>query len=493
MKNLWTLPVFIVFFVMISSCSNLGVVEIKPVSKLEQEQRAELHPKKEKRIQRINPTGIQKLKPIFNPKTELPSSVVNNLHSVYTTTSLRKANGQPWRPLNHFGPFSSGSEFSEIQILIPTSGSSDVHFNNFFTNNSDNLIYSKYFYSTQFPPTANMPNRNQEPGTKPAGTGYRYNDSMMKLNNISYSSKYGGSINLTFNLAENTEFEVKNGSTLWDIGNLRMNVFVQPKTTSMNPTSQGQLSTTYNRRVHIELAPYQVTQYTDTGTGTGSGMEIVPVTQTDLASAMSNLASLTESSIHNKISRFALGFLHNQHQDKLPLTDKVLSLEISDNFVDMVTQARQPYLSLQARILWTISWTDFMANDEQSVIIAATHIYASGASVNIPPTVTQTTNDDTNGPWRTYGMWEAADCDQIIAASFNINVIERDSTSADDVFRPFSHWWQLPNCTTVNAEIVPGSQETKVIENIVRHSDLIIGGEQKGGMGMGYQLLLTYR
>jgi hypothetical protein len=232
-----------------------------------------------------------------------------------------------WRPLRHFGPFFKGSDITQVQVGL-NERTATWYYNEFLATHEDTAIFKRYYGSSL--PT-NRPPSNVVPGTFPSSNGF--NDIVLSLQRVSYSSRYGGTVELKFKAVEDYEVEVRKDTTLWDIGTLEMNAYVVPVAGSFNPNYLLQ----YSSLTYLEFVPQEAVAY-----------ELVNEKLTSLPD--NNLAELNsalkEIAVHlltntftRDASRFVHAFVHSQFKDYIGPTDKVDIVEITDDFLDLHTNA----------------------------------------------------------------------------------------------------------------------------------------------------------
>jgi hypothetical protein len=239
-----------------------------------------------------------------------------------------------WRPNRHFGPFTRGSTFANIQVKIGRHEAS-VYFNKFFIDcipTSDRPIYIKYFEGdlpTNRTPFSSDP-PTHVPGNAPSVGVDGPNDILFELKTIYYTSKFGGSIKLEFEQKEDYEYEVRNGEILWDLKNTIMNIYVIPAPSYFNPILGPELG---GHGVRFEFLTDTVTTYEDNSISDDNRLTLLKSTLLDYGTSLETLGGRME--FRKDIEKFVYGFIHTQFQSELEPDNKVDMIELTDNFIDL--------------------------------------------------------------------------------------------------------------------------------------------------------------
>jgi hypothetical protein len=272
---------------------------------------------------------------------------------------------QNQRLFRHFGRFKQGSELGQVQVLLEGTNAT-WYYNQFFstTEAATNSIFRLYlrtnYNSNQavtLPATA-TPVLGHVPGSGAIGQnvqGTTAHQLLLSMDEVSYSSRYGGTIVLSFRLAdvptpnhdqthaENFAYEVRHapGYSI-DVGRLQMRVYVTPQLNLFNPVNAVSTSSA----VAVEFDVPEATVYS-------AG---VPVSEEDAKRIVREAFAALAGPIRTAIGTptpgqfrasaplFAHAFLHDQFQALIAGNEKVTKLLIADEFVDMYTEARQPYV-----------------------------------------------------------------------------------------------------------------------------------------------------
>jgi hypothetical protein len=358
-----------------------------------------------------------------------------------------------WRPLRHFGPWTYGSDFEQIQVLLNGEKQATWYFNNYFVDMpaEKQLIYKKYYRTNYSMPLDNVQlPRNQTsalqhiPGGIPTlptnATVCHANDILLSLYRVDPSSRYGGSIRMRFRLThvdstdpqeipwhkEDFEYElackdnVTGETTRFDFRDLEMSVYVNPVAARFNPTR-----TSMKPKTYVEFDPIYVTTYKN-----DRRVTLDPSTREALADCLSQFeASVVQTAepqaakLH--ASNFVHGFLHDQFQTELgELTgddegvDKIL---ISDNFVDVYTSIREAVLALRFRItgtkLWALEEEEHNRGEpgDTAIQISARHIYEGGgeAVIDVIESYLIDVLHDDRSYFAPAGMWLLTECNPL--------------------------------------------------------------------------------
>lgn len=315
--------------------------------------------------------------------------------------------GVAYQTVSRFtGPFFL-REFEEIQVVL-NKNQGEWYYNDYFSK-VDPAIYRKYYWPAnlgdptrsadahKFPATPSPENPTSPglPPPRPGGaTGPPPSDNgahgvLMTLKSIHYSSRYGGSVKLVFDMEEEHFYEFRFAPYLYDLPGLKMNVHVVPVAILLNPSPippAGNLTLrgpyTVDVFVEFELPEHfnsYVEAYED-GQGDpvdlgkecpsgGTTVGIGPVPPEKLADARNHLfeklvayGGLLADSMKLKANCFTYGFLHDLHKDTIS-TEAIRPdrISISDNHFELVTHQGEPVFSIRFRI------TDFEAMDSGTI------------------------------------------------------------------------------------------------------------------------------
>lgn len=395
--------------------------------------------------------------------------------------------GVYYRPNRHFGPWLKGSDFEKIQILLDGTGAT-WYFNDYFSSMTQTKQKAyKHYYRTDFTSHVNdvrllsnqTPVIDHEPGGAPDPTQQSQveaNRVLFSLVGIRASSRYGGSLQLIFRLASITtsnqdtphkeDFEYELGyydaqiekQLLFDLGQLRMSVFVTPKPERLNPhryhSGKG--------IVHVNFEPTHVVAYQDG--------RIIDSAEAETAlekvfDALGEAVASAPSGNYSHAERFASGFLHDQFINEFnKLTepdDKVDRLMISDNFIDLDTSKGIPVVWLSFRITTLNSWTDFFQDDEFKVTFSTTHFYGAREEYQgllLKKYECEETDENfASTPWVTLGEWLIPECIPLTKVENSVRIAEQDDLlNFNDFLNSSPIELQAPDCSIVQHNINEG-------------------------------------
>lgn len=453
-----------------------------------------------KRVERLT-QGKPALMTPLDRADRLPGNLGDSIVLFHPSTVMVHADGSAWRPMRNFGPFSNGPEFSAIRIFIRDPSSVDWIWNDYFAGHVDAAIYRKYFAGA-FPPASNALNVTHYPGAVPPITQANpigYENMLFQLGAVSWSSQYGGSVCLEFSLSEDVQFEIRNAGTLWDLTGCLLRIYINARRESMNPITDGNLlisGAKMKEFFNAELIPNdEVVQYAVVGSANQTRIEkAADVDKALLNETLSEVAGKIREKIAEPAFRFAHGFLHCQFQDRLKAGDAVDSIELTDNYADLVTHQREAVMAVFSRSILPHSRTDWFVWTDSGLVVRtdSSHVWSNGY-MTPGRSYTVDLGDDFGG-WKIHGAWKVRDeCDRIVAVDFDISASERDALSADDRFEPFSDWWQMPSCSELNAQVPNTPTPPRVLDEYGVVHDLILNGEKAGWIYMQYRLLLHWR
>ena len=183
---------------------------------------------------------------------------------------------------------------------------------------------------------------NGEPKTTPGSI-------LMALSQIKYSSRYGGSIRLSFKLVDDVGVELIHGRTAWDFRDLTMNIYVAPKIDWVNRGTP-YLTNPSEGMAGVEFSTAGAVQYEISGDNAVSNPLVVTATDQDLLTlALGNLATTMRVKLADDAVRFATGFLRSMLKNEIVFGKLVDSLALSDNWVEVKTHTAQAYVTVYWR------------------------------------------------------------------------------------------------------------------------------------------------
>lgn len=242
------------------------------------------------------------------------------------------------KPNCYFGPFRDNALISKINVVIGQTQNARWYHGDFFNDNPDSARY-KPFYGN-LPLSDEKPAYNYTPGLYSGTDGSGYIN--FTLDKISYSGKYGGTIELLFMANEDVGFELRKGQIIWDVKDLKMKVFV-------TPTCQGLTSphTAYNSgNVMCELETSEYTAYSLISNRVSILDDLKNQEYNDTLKTLSNKIA---SDIQQVARRFTGGFLWSKFPDLLGVTSYVTGINISDDFIDIKRRDAEIMVSFSFR------------------------------------------------------------------------------------------------------------------------------------------------
>jgi hypothetical protein len=346
-----------------------------------------------------------------------------------TVLPVRPPQGYPaqlsWRPLRHFGPFFSGSDITQIQLVL-NAKNAGWFYQDFLTGHEDSAIFKKY-YGANLPSTT--PAIDVVPGTYPNADGF--NDIRMKLHRIKYTNRYGGSVQLQFRSDEDYEVEVRKGTILWELNSLIMRVYVVPIAGVFNPNYPINAAP---GPVYVEFIPGEAVAYDIVG----DRLNVRPDNAlAELTTALGEYAPQVASANFNRqASRFVYGFVHSQFKDYIAATDKVNMIKITNDFLDLQTRDGEVTFHLNIRIS-DINLDTEWGDEEIIITISAEHVFDLNNRVG-NPTISydfDKINNREGTPFRNFGVFKLEQCTALDSIIFLISVLEDDDfPSPDDTY-----------------------------------------------------------
>ncbi len=272
------------------------------------------------------------------------------------------------------GPFVEGYGFEEIQVLLSSSPGGDAsarwYFNKFFDGNADLPIYQRYGANQ---PIESTPAVGLVPGAMPTVQGSpnpqspRIYELLLRLHSLSYTSRFGGSIALTFRMAEDYAYEFRRGSDAWDVEGLSMVVYVTPthwqegakQRFLFNATADVVNQRLNSRpRVAFRFRAKAVTSYKLTSTGmirrddtAGRAAFDSLLAQLESSSTLDPGGAYPPANFGAVATRFAHAFVHTQVKSAFevngqPTDDKVVGVRLDDDELQLDTEHLKTYVRL---------------------------------------------------------------------------------------------------------------------------------------------------
>lgn len=330
-----------------------------------------------------------------------------------------------WSPRRHFGPLYGNSPDVHLNSQQAT-----FVYNRFFFNHPDAAVFQRYYGSTL--PTNQPSLPDAIPGTLPYNDGFR--DLRLGFDQLTYSSRYGGSLKLTFQSLEDFQVEYRQGNVAWDIAWLGMDVYVRPVPTFLNPNAP--LGSFQDGLVRVEFRPQGVIGYSvSDGNLTVQESDPLPALLTALAnSAQTIIAGGAGATFRRDAARFSYGLVHAAFWEEIGLTNNVTAIEISDGFFFPRTTAGRPVavVSVQAS---NVRLNTEPGSEEINITVHAEHRF--DGCTNCPtfawdyPEI----DDGESTPWMTVGVFPLDwDCGQLATLMALIQIREDDIDVFDDRF-----------------------------------------------------------
>ena len=335
---------------------------------------------------------------------ELPPMSYDELLGIHNHQTLEHAEYEliplhDFPALHHFGPFSH-SAFRDIQTQICDT-QTRWFYNDYFEkiDVESHQWYEKYLFTYDAYPFSNY--INDYPTELQL---LNENCMMLELLSVSYTQKYGGSVQLHFELIEDFFYEINldlaqdDGTTipaLVDIGTLSLDVFVNPDPRSFNVHH-------FDDTVHVEFTPSDIVVYEsidlDSTSGTGTDLDLILTLDGDYTAEINdNLRTTAESiSIVGAITQtnkdlpthsalFILGFLHSAFNNTLGNSNFVDNIEISDDYIDIDWREGIPKLIIKYSIKVSQSFGDLFGDPEFIVVADISHdFYDNRPLLKIP-------------------------------------------------------------------------------------------------------------
>jgi hypothetical protein len=131
----------------------------------------------------------------------------------------------------------SGPDFEVIKYIISDNNTGQLYFNNYFNSHPNLSNFQRYFKT--IPVQNNPPNQQRAgyafQGSTNAPNGFSHLE--FQLTKISCSSKYGGSIEYTFELSEDIEYEFTSKNYLYDLNSFSIKIYITPNNLALNATN----------------------------------------------------------------------------------------------------------------------------------------------------------------------------------------------------------------------------------------------------------------
>ena len=377
-----------------------------------------------------------------------------------------------WSPRRHFGPLYGNSPDLHLDGNAAT-----FVYNRFFTGHPDAPVFQKY-YGAALP--SNQPTLPQAiPGTVPNGDGFR--DVRLSFDQLTYSSRYGGSFKLTFLSIEDFQVEYRKGTDAWDIGALQMNIYVRPSPNQFNPNSPITSGT-----VWLELLPQQVTGYTlDPNNNAisdkpGDPMPALAVALADTAQSMRGAGTLPREA-----ARFSYGLVHSAFWGEIGANNSVNGIELSDNFFLPRTSAGNATAVVSVQLA-NVRLNTEPGDEEIYPTIVATHQFRGNDN---PPSFSWSLsriNDGESTGWKTVGVFPVPfDCSGLETIFLQIKFREQDDPGFDDNFITDPHTIQTGQLNCAGMQTAFNNGELGLFSNLPDQPiSIVADGEVEGAVNV---------
>lgn len=340
----------------------------------------------------------------------------------------------PWKPRRFFGPFWGGSDLHQIEIYVSGPSFAEWYFNDYFVNHPDFAPYQPFFPDGNLP-TLKTPAENMVPGAIPGVDGA--GQFVCSLDRIAYSSRYGGTVELTFRARNDVGLEVRRGDFVWDLKNVEIRVYVAPVAYGLqNP------SWAYNRGdVTCEIFSSEQTCYSVPIVGTYSTpgtpfQALDDVHQWELTQAFGLLCQEWAKDIAQHARRFVGGYLHTLFPELLGLDRIVEGINISDDFIDLHSRQGIPAASVRFQARNVISYgADLVTEPEFRLTLDSMHVYNGG--IVRGPVETCRVENEGDTPRIYAGQWTLDEVSNLGSIVLRVSGVELDWPDADDVFRTY--------------------------------------------------------
>ena len=444
-----------------------GYAELRPTPIV----RAEITADKKMSLQKVEGLQASPSKP--NIAAALQGQVVDE----YSVPPNWPANIS-WKPMRHFGPFLSGSTLDKVQVHVDRPNVVAMIYNDFLAGHEDAEIFKKYYGATL--PSTSTPVYQHVPGRFPTAEGP--NHMHFELDQIRYTSRYGGSVQLLFKLNEDFEGEIvkrlapapSNERIVWDLKSLTMAVYVIPRADAFNPLSP----VGGEQPNFIEFKPGRAVAYKVDDAGTRTPM--TEDTSAQLREVLDAMKTWLSHALRTHMHDLVHGFIHSQFRDFIAATELVDKVAVTDGFIDLHTREAIPIFMVLTRIRNVALDTE---SDEEEIRFkaGAWHVYdPASADVDPPPPDTPMVKrefaviDEGQGtPLETFGVFRVDTCNRLVLVRFWFAAEEEDDfPNPNDYFRNYVHPTFSYDCA--NLETLAGQAAYGVVsETTVEGMDLL--------------------
>ncbi len=276
---------------------------------------------------------------IIESKNDLLKELLGSRISKNVKDTIPKGDWQlHTKPNSYFGPFRDNALLNKISIVIGQTQNARWYHGDFFNDNPDSDRY-KPFYGN-LPISDEKPAYNYTPGLYSGADGSGYIN--FTLDKISYSGKYGGTIELLFMANEDVGFEFRKGQIIWDAKILILKVFV-------TPTCQGLTSPHSAYSLGSVMCELEASAYTAYSLISNRISILDDLKTQEYNDTLKTLSNKIASDIQQIARRFTGGFLWSIFPDLLGITSYVTGLNISDDFIDIKRRDAEIMVSVSFR------------------------------------------------------------------------------------------------------------------------------------------------
>jgi hypothetical protein len=346
-----------------------------------------------------------------------------------------------WKPRRYFGPFWEGSDLSQIEIFVQGPATIVWYYNDYFANCPDAPKYSPFYAGQNFPPNQKLTAVPATPGYIPDADGAgRF---VCSLDRIAYSSRYGGTVELTFRAEYDVGLEVRFGGYLWDLKDMELRIYVAPPTDGFRDPPRA-----YDHGlVSCDILSNEQTCYSVPTPGNQEN-PAVPVQALDdvheeeLTQALVLLSQEIASRVAPDARRFVAGYLSSLFPELLAPDVIVDGIIITDDFIDPITRQGVPYVGVSYRARDVAATPTYWDNPKVEVTLEAWHVLNNELQGGPSKTFELKSDEDTS--WMDAGQWslenEIPYLDWIV---IRVSGVELDTLNPNDVFETFEFRFEL--------------------------------------------------
>jgi hypothetical protein len=419
-----------------------------------------------------------------------------------------RAPKQKWsyKSRRFYGPFWSGSDLSEIKVVVQ-GNSGSWYFGDFFTGNPDAGYYGAPLFPGVLPSTA-APEAACLPGSYPNADGF--SAMTFAVYEISYSARYGGSVRLRCRRVAATGYDLRAGANLWDCRGLELDFFVCPTPSVLNT-----LGSFRNLAVSCEFRYSGLIAYElpakELGSTQAPPMALADPLEATAVAALRALAFalMRSATATDSLGAFAVGFLRALFPDILGGALVVDGVCIEDGEIAFHTHTPVPTVDISVTVAagmqgGTIPFTDLDFDfgpaafrlDISGVGIARDGSTVAGNSHSGEKIDNSLTNEVHRTPQLNVGRWTAEEVAALDIVTLRVTIAgkELDDITADDRFVPVTFDVTLDRAAIDAAAAVPTFGTITETQSMV--STPFVGGtesplEQQVGLLVTFKTRLT--